>query len=274
MVKNGSLVKTQLKYINKFKDTILNNSETTLNITVQPKDFCEMIDPIVSNLKIQKENQSIFQDDMGNKIFEKHYNLSNSDFFKDFNFDLFKSSISELISWYGDWLDLYKKSIEVEESKPFKVLLQSDFIYLEAQLNIFKNNSNYFIDEFELHYDDLIHYYDSILIEMSKFKVLKNDNDDFEFHLSWLGVYSYDIETTSSKIYNVFEFLRDSAGKLRSFCNEDLKMKAKIQLTRVKDPLFLDYLSHSNNNSIFNKSYFEREAKSTDIKVFKRMNWD
>ncbi len=220
-------------------------SENFFNIVKQPKDFCIHID---HDLTLINEAYKILN------LAEDHY-LAND--LESFDLSLLQSVVSPNLTgiiqrtyifenmilamdeWVSQWISLYDQHLIIEKSPSFKILSLSELILLKAQHDSFKLCSNFFIDE------------KNNQVESIKCLLEKIENKEVEF--SNLYDYCiYELLDLLKKLSLNYEFLRETAGKMRDCCNKDIKIRAKTQISRVDNKKWLEFMHerHDHNNSI------------------------
>lgn len=238
-----------------------NSSEFALNISEQPDNFCNYIDPAIAPLNANLANT------------DELYNFSRKDFatfdlnlLKDTDYSSlkFEALIDEMTSWFSGWLLTFFLSINKEEDLLFKEELASEYILFRSQFDIFKKNSFYFkSEEFKLS--------KNISDSIKKAKLTKNNyiNSPIENLDSYeCSSLLYEIEDAindvnkySNQLIELFEFLRRSADRLRCCANDDLKNKTKVQLIRVKDEKFKIFVEKNESKN----REFKRLAYRNDL---------
>lgn len=237
-----------------------NTSETIMNISAQPEDFCNYIDPAIEKpILLQKELN----------IAEDFYFKSNLSEFSMVNIipcinpiskEKFDSLINEMNSWFNGWLILFKTEIDKEESFLFKARLDCEYISIKSIFDIF----NYKVEVFKKLEIELIKKIDTCFEEyQNTVKLMEKEKND-ETIESYLRTNFSDlndalelIKDTTTEFIDLYEFLREAASITRNCCNTDLKYKTKIQLTRNKHKEWLAHLNdrHSSKESLSNYSY-------------------
>lgn len=239
-------------------------SENILNISKQPNDFCQYIDKSLEQYNLINVYSDFIQKGIEDKntitTFEKCPVIHNE-------YQSFYNLINEMKSWFSDWLNCFKAAINKETEELFKNKLKSEFFLMEAQYKIFVNESEYFlklfkedlvglIEDISYFNEELLKYNDSVLNNLHS-----TDHKSFFIQELHLNSTSFDLEFKCYHLSKHLEHLRDSASSIRYFTNYNLKIKTKIQLTRIKHDKWIYFIDNNKRTCDPDYHYLARQEQ-------------
>lgn len=225
-------------------------TEEVLNIQKQPDNFCTYIDPILDLLKdFTKEAESNIKDldnqrGIGDPILllDKIYLPSNP-------CDTFDILIDEMEKWATGWLELFEKSIGAEKDLDYKKELNDLCYDFSESIRIFSKEAADSYAQMEKAFNELDvseNYYNGYVNnynEIDDEEVTEENEPCVDGAYEDLVSEFKDIDSAFDKYSNSIEELRSLACSCRSMVNDKLKTHTKIQLTRIENEEWIDYMN-------------------------------
>jgi len=233
------------------------SSELFLKITNQPVAFCPNIDLEIEALsKHSDEIQRIY--DLNDISLDEKIELYKALIPVACKPTHFEDLILDMKSWFTGWQSILNNEILKEKNSLFKNQIESESIFFESQIKSFENRINYF----KLMHKECIENYQYEISNFNKsiesYKKNKSKEGYSEEQISCIDksmktnfyLASSDIEDCVCELSKNYEYLRFTNSNFRDYINNELKPMAKIQLTRNKDEMWMDFLNQKTKTDV------------------------
>lgn len=239
-------------------------TENVLNIQKQPDDFCTYIDPVIQSIQEQEKLVETITSDVETDI--NNFDTLHFDVFNPpkTNLPKFADLIVEMKNWSNSWIERFEIAINKEQHVIFKNDLESDLFLFKAQAMIFNNSVNVFNSEVQDINKNISEHYkyikETLIEEHKEIKEGNSSNDILYFKIN-LNDALFDLGEELKNLSNIYELLREAAARVRDCINDDVKIKSKIQMTRIKEPDWMAFLDETKNEYL--KKELTRESYKT-----------
>lgn len=229
-------------------------SENIFELTNQPSEFCDILDPILNpmiEIKIVLDN--LYELEMNNdNIQDFDLSLVTE---KNFDLSVFSIKSKEMKEWFIGWLRLFKENVKKEQNIFLKNELECDIVFYQSIIDNFEHTSDFFIQHLTTEFES----YNNNVKELKE--AIKNylapEEEKNIIYSSSFSVECYDCIESIVKINTMIEMLREKASITRQCGNKDLKIRSKIQMYRANDSVFKNYLSEY---SVYEQDDFKRKS--------------
>lgn len=211
-------------------------SESILNIRAQVSEFCNELDPVLKPALATLALLSYIEDlemestDEAIQYFEKNPIQELT-----FNPDIFKTMSLQMNEWFNGWLTVFKESVEKEDNLILKNEHQSDIFFYQSMIDKFNFVTSFFIENSIIEFDKL----NTLIKRLHEVKEEHQHSNDLDYDF---GLTVNDAMKCIKRIEQIIENMRTNACTTRQTVNEEIKVRTKIQLIRINNTTFIDYL--------------------------------